>query len=236
MFAYLDRRRLILPLAPTLGGALGLLVAIAVAVMPSALLDSLVAASDIPSVLAAAEPPLGATARVLLLLIGGGGTALFVSVALWLVLGNRTIALGRGERAGEGDVPVLRRADSHPDAPPRAPVRAHRDFGAPILAIEPERALPVPADLDQPLAAYDPEAIPDVPREPVRPVAPLVRIERPQLIDPGDRFETFDPGTALEPTATLHALLDRLERGIARRPVPARSLDQMLGDLRGLAS
>ncbi|HEU4959940.1 MAG TPA: hypothetical protein VFT56_05990 [Sphingomonas sp.] len=236
MFAYLDRRRLILPLAPTLGGAFGLLVALAVAVMPASLLDSAVTASSIPSVLAAAEPPLGATARVLLLLIGGGGVALFAGVALWLVFGNRTIALGRGERAGQGELPVLRRADSHPDAPPRAPVRAHRDFGAPMLPLDSivERAMP--ADLDQPLAAYDPAAIPDVPREPVRAVAPLIRLDRPQIIDPGDRFETFDPAPLGEPTATLHALLDRLERGIARRPRPARGLDQAVGDLRGLAS
>jgi hypothetical protein len=235
MSAYLDRR-LILPLAPALGGALGLLVASLVAVLPAALLDSLVAASNIPSVVAAAEPPLGATARVLLLLVGGGGAALFTGVALWLVVGNRTIALGRRARAGQDELPVLRRADSHPDAPPRAPVRAHRDFGAPILALDFDRERPVPADLDQPLAAYDPTAIPDVPRTPVRPVAPLVRLERPQLIDPGDRFETFDPAPFGEPTATLHALLDRLERGIARRPHPARSFDQMLGDLHGLAS
>jgi hypothetical protein len=229
MFAY--RHRLIVPLAPALGGALGLVVAAAVAVMPSALLESLVMASKLPAVFVAAEPPLGVTARVLLLLVAGGGVALFAGLGLWLLFGNRTIALG--QPPSDSEVPHIRRADSHPDAPPRPPVRAHRDLGAPPPAATPER--PLPADLDAPLAAFDPTAIPDVPRTPVPTVAPLVRFERPQLIDPGDRFETFDPAPAatIEPTATLHALLDRLERGIARRP---RTIDQGPGDLRRLVS
>jgi hypothetical protein len=234
MFAY-RHRRLILPLAPALGGALGLIVAAAIAVMPASLLESLVMRSDIPAVLAAAAPPLGATARVLLLLIAGGSIASFAGLGLWLTLGDRRLVLGRAP--ADPDLPQLRRADSHPDAPPRALVHANRDLGAPPPAILPERALP--SDLDAPLAAYDPAAIPDVPRQPVPAVAPLVRFERPQLIDPGDRFETFDPAPVaaqIEPTATLHALLDRLERGIARRPRAARNLDQALGDLRRLAS
>lgn len=234
MFAY-RHRRLIVPLAPAFGGALGLAVAAAIAVMPAGLLESLVMKSDIPAVLTAAQPPLGATARVLLLLIGGGGVALFAGLGLWLVFGDRRITLGRVPR--DPELPQLRRADSHPDAPPRALVRAHRDLGAPPPAATPERALP--ADLDAPLAEYDPGAIPDVPRAPIPSVAPLVRFERPQLIDPGDRFETFDltPAAASsEPTATLHALLDRLERGFARRPQPGGGLDRALGDLRRLAS
>lgn len=232
MFAY-RHRRLIVPLAPTLGGALGLAVAAAIAVMPADMLESLVMKSDVPAVLAAAAPPLGATARVLLLLIVGGGVAVFAGLGLWLTLGNRRIALGRAPI--DPELPQLRRADSHPDAPPRALVRAHRDLGAPPPAAAPER--PLPADLDAPLAEYDPGAIPDVPRAPVPAVAPLVRFERPQLIDPGDRFETFDlVRPPVEPTATLHALLDRLERGFARRPQSGRSLDQALVDLRRLAS
>ena len=233
MFAY--RHRLIVPLAPALGGALGLAVAAAIAVMPAAWLESLVMRSGLPAIIAAAEPPLGVTARVLLLLIAGGGVALFAGTGLWLMFGARTVAFGPA--SADPDIPQIRRADSHPDAPPRPPVRAHRDLGAPPPAAAPER--PLPADLDAPLAAYDPGAIPDVPREPIRAVASLVRFERPQLIDPGDRFETFDPApvaAAIEPTAMLHALLDRLERGIARRPGPARSLDDALGELRRMAS
>jgi hypothetical protein len=233
MFAY-RHHRLILPLAPTLGVGLGLAVAALIAVMPAWRFESLVAASAVASVVAAARPPLGATARLLMLLTLGGGVALFAGLGLWLVFGKRTIALGAAP--ADPEVPQLRRADSHPDAPPRALVRAHRDLGAPLAA--PAAGRPLPADLDRPLSAYDPDAIPDVPREPVPPVTPLVRFERPQLIDPGDRFETFDPAPAaagVEPVATLNALLDRLERGI-RHTRPSRSLDEALGELRRSAS
>ena len=119
-----------------------------------------------------------------------------------------------------------------------------RDLGTPLLdvpvdALDAERALP--ANLDQPLASYDPGAIPDSPREPVRPVTPLVHFERPQLIDPGDRFETFEltplvrapvdaAPASIESGATIHALLDRLERGVTRHdrkpPVAMRAAPQ----------
>jgi len=243
MSAYFHRRRLILPIAPTIGGALGLAFAATVAAVPAALLSRVIDASHIPAVVAAAAPPLGATARMLLVLVGGGGLAATVGLGLYLLIGSRTIMIGDVREHDEG-VPVLRRADAHPDAPPRPPVLAHRDLGAPLLDVPIELLLP--ADLDQPLAAFDPGAIPDVPRQPVPAVASLAQIARPQLIDPGDRFETFDPtplAAAIEPAATIHALLDRLERGVTRHrnpPSPARApaddLQTALATLRSLAS
>jgi hypothetical protein len=169
--------------------------------------------------------------------------------ALYLAFGSRALALTFGSAADEPDhVPVLRRADAHPDAPARRPLSAARDLGEPTD--EPpvvERDLP--DDLDQPLAAYDPGAIRPVPAEPVRPVAPLVKIERPQVFDPGDRFETFalapPPAPRARPEATIHALLDRLEQGVARhdRPLPVlcaaatgNRVDDALGALRSIAS
>ncbi|MGN6375553.1 MAG: hypothetical protein ACTHMG_08355 [Sphingomonas sp.] len=247
MATQIYRNRLILPIAPAAGGALGLGFALAVAVMPQGLLVRAVDASRLPDVLAVAAPPLGPTARALLVLGGGGGLALLAGLALYLVYGRRTVAIGR--RSDDG-IPVLRRADAHPDAPARAPVRAHRDLGAPLLGapLDPEedsdllvieRGVALPRDLDQPLAAFDPEAILPTPREPVRPVPPLIRQERPQLIDPGDRFETFEPAADLaerqgESVATLHALLDRLERsvgGTGRPPAPTRASAGAVRDL-----
>lgn len=247
MSAYFRRHRLILPIAPTVGGALGLAFAAAVAVVPAALLSRVIDASHIPAVVAAAAPPLGATARMLLVLVGGGGLAAIVGLGLYLLIGGRAVALGDAPERDDG-VPVLRRADAHPDAPPRPPVMAHRDLGVPLLAV-PVAEQALPADLDQPLAAFDPGAIPKVPREPVPVVAPLAHVGRPQLIDPGDRFETFDPAPLadpVEPTATIHTLLDRLERGVAdprKRPSlagnPGLTTDDLqaaLATLRGLAS
>ena len=245
MFAYFRRHRLTLPIPIVAGAGAGLCAVLAVAAMPGAMLDSLDGASHMPTVIAAAAPPLGATARALLALIGGAGIAAIVMLGSRIAIGKRTLRIGRiSDQRERFDLPVLRRADAHPDAPPRPPVMANRDLGVPMMAIpaapEPER--PLPSDLDQPLAAFDPHAMRDVPLDPVRPVAPLVHLERPQLIDPGDRFETFDPtplAAEIEPTATIHALLDRLERGMKGPVRPTRAtgnLDQALGALRRLAS
>lgn len=166
----------------------------------------------------------------------------------------------------ERGVPVLRRADSHPDAPARRPIRAAEDLGQPLPMTAPAPALrqrmiakPVvarerglPVDLETPLAALDPAAIPTTPREPVRPVAAL---SRPQIIDPGERFETFEltpikrggPVKAaakptrpmpnmMEPPATIGALLDRLEKRTGRDFRPATSIEETLGMLRRLAT
>lgn len=241
MVAYAPRNSLIVPIAPSIGGLAGLGFALIVALMPGHLLDSLVSASKLPAVLAVAAAPLGATARAVLVLVGGGGIAFFASVALYLLVGHRAVRIGARPdgsalASGEAEVPLLRRADAHPDAPARRPLFATQELGAPLLG-ETEAAVDgkdVPADLDQPLAAFDPTAIPESPREPVRALASLAR---PQLIDPGDRIATFDPTDlmdedalpvlqrsateiAAETGASIHALLDRLERGASRRERP----------------
>jgi hypothetical protein len=171
----------------------------------------------------------------------------------------------------------VRRADAHPDARPRVPLRASDlDMPAldPVPAVEPEvsvadildlsdAALPeepviamgppsegrplhaplpevqeLPADLDQPLAAFDPYAIPAVPMAPPPPVRPLRRrAARAPIFDDGERFETFEltppvrptpepvvapepevaaPITAPQTEASVQALLDRLERGLGK--------------------
>ena len=101
--------------------------------------------------------------------------------------------------------------------------------------VSPPAPQPLPADLDQPLSAFDPAAIPDIPLAPPPPLAPLVRAPVKPLLAEGERFETFEltppvrppvpPKPAVqaeslaapETDASVHALLDRLERGIARR-------------------
>lgn len=251
MVASLHRHRLILPIAPVGAGALGLLTALAFALLPMAAIEQASLAGGLASALPAAAPPLGITARVGLILAGGAGITAIAWAALYLAFGTRALALTFGGATEAPDeVPVLRRADAHPDAPARRPLFAARDLGEPIDEPEPiERDLP--DDFDQPLADYDPGAIRAVPAEPVRPVAPLARIERPQTFDAGERFETFAL-TAPAPTpqrprpeATIHALLDRLEQGVARndRPLPVLCaaatgyrVDEALGTLRSLAS
>ncbi|WP_353205462.1 hypothetical protein [Sphingomonas sp.] len=249
-------QHVILPIAPLAASVIGVLTAAMFALIPTELLESMVVDSGIAAVLSAAEPPLGVTARLVLVLVCGGGVGAIAWFGLFLSFGARTIAVHRRQKRG-GDAsifaPVLRRADSHPDAPARRPLFANTDLGTPFLevrarpvrvpvhvdavAVEPSAApapieQPLPIDLDQPLAAYDPAAVPDAPRDwfpaPVAEITP----ERRQTFDPGERFETFAltpmvrpaavpqdaPAPArADPSETVQALLERLERVAAAR-------------------
>jgi hypothetical protein len=221
----LDPRRLTRA-APLIGFVLGAAIALLIAILPQWRLEAAVSASGIDAFLSAARPPLGATARSALAL--ASGVVVAGAVAGVLLLAARWLP---GRQASDPDVPVLRRADAHPDAPSRRPLRANEDLGQPLpiaaVAAPPSEAVAepmvlrtVPADLDTPLAAVDPAAIPQTPREPVRPVAPR-------------------PAPAPEPVraTSLATLLDRLEQGAARRGArPAPSIEDTLGMLRGLAT
>lgn len=266
MVSSFRRSRLTLPVGSTVAVAVGIATAIAFALIKDTHLDRLVMASGLPAVIAAAEPPLGFTARAVLITLGGGLMGLLAWFALFPLLGSRRVTLrwpagSLSENADAPAVPVLRRGDAHPDAPPRAPLFAHRDLGTPFLDVharmvagpldEPvspqaddERA--VPDDLDLPLAAFDPEAFAAATGEPV----PLPRFA------PGERIETFEltpivrdrldpdpvpapPRPATRDTeATITALLERLERGVSSRTerAPRARADAAMGSLRRLAS
>ncbi len=295
-------KRLNVPAAPLIAVGVAVTVAAFFAFLPGPVLDTLVTDSGIAALIPAAEPPLGLTARVALMLAGGGGSGLALWYGLHLLIGSRTIPLfGKRDRMLTADIPVLRRADAHPDAPARRPLFAKSDLGTPFLDVrapvaltledapepaaeealisEPESmevavlppvpVLPpveadLPTDLDQPLAKFDPQAIPDEPLEWFIPTTPIVHSEpvqtaailsdRPQTFAPTERFETFElrPATPdlprsrsqSDPSATIHSLLDRLERSVARResdsapkaPPPHDTLQEALSTLRKLAA
>ena len=305
MVAYSLVQRLTPNLALAGAGAAGVLVALATLAIPYGLLTDIVVTSGIAAFIPAAEPPLGATARICVGVFAGGAAAL---IAWFLFSALLMWRESRGTEEPGERAPVVRRADAHPDAPPRAPLRANRDLGAPFRAkgepvesirdeiaadahvltaaetsvehgdadvrdlhlpeLPPEPVIamgvptppvetvpsvsipqvsveppppptpqPLPADLDQPLSAFDPGAIPDLPLAPPPPLAPLSRAYVPPVLAEGERFETFeltppvrvaaaptpaplprpDNLAAPETDASVHALLDRLERGIARR-------------------
>lgn len=132
---------------------------------------------------------------------------LVAAIVTWAVLlrSRRDRAL----LAGEEGAPVLRRADAHPDAPPRRPLSAAE------LAVPPDpSSRDLPTDLDTPLAAFDPDAVPARPLAPVAAVAALA---------PGERIETFRlaPPPTRQPVAPeqpgIDALLRRLEDHAGRR-------------------
>lgn len=248
----LRRSRLTLPVAPTVAVLIGLATAAGFGLIPGGALERLVMASGLPAVIAAAEPPLGGTARLVLIMLGGGFTGLLVWFGLWPLLGSRNIVLRWPAARDDGDagllpVPVLRRGDAHPDAPPRAPLFANRELGTPFLDIHArlvagpldaapdsdlaiDEAREVPDDLDMPLAAFDPQAFAAATGEAAHMprFAPGERIETFELTpirrDPAPVFahplprDTDAPRPAARDTeATITALLERLERGVSTR-------------------
>lgn len=100
--------------------------------LPPALLERLVLALGLDRVIAAAAPPLGETAR---LLIAAGMST--VGEILGLLVGRGLAARRRPRAATQPteapDEILTRRArDAHPDAPPRKPVSAAEDFAVPL--------------------------------------------------------------------------------------------------------
>ncbi len=283
-----------LPLAPLAAAVIGVAAAAGVVLMPVPLLEGLVSDSGVTAVISAAEPPLGLTARAAIALGTGGLVAVFAWLALFILLGTRGLSVGRAARHLDSEsvpAPVIRRADAHPDANPRAPLLATRDLGEPFLgaapALEVEKPAsveplfapvvrhpvppaeqPLPDDLGQPLSAFDPDAILELPMSAPEPIAPLRK--RPAVFDDSERFEIFELTPTVrhhaplqraapvptpraeaiarpETDATIHALLDRLEKGVVRRGLATgteatqkprdaeRGLEEALVTLRNLA-
>lgn len=203
-------------IAPVGGAVAALAVAVLFVALPATVLEDWVWRSGLPSLIGAAEPPLGTTARAVLALAGGALAGAVTWSALFLLFGPGGLLAPRA--ASSDGVPVLRRADAHPDAPARRPLSAadledddDMVFARPVISAPPPPPpveQPIPADLDLPLAAFHPGALPPVPLTPVRPVPPLRVPAKPAAEEPA--------APAAPPT--IESLIDRLERVTRRRP------------------
>jgi hypothetical protein len=211
-----DRSRLIHYLPLSGAGAAGLLVALVAMLVPGPSLEAVVEGSGIAALLPVAAPPLGTTARAVLALGGGLAVAAVSWAALYLLFGPGGPFAAR-KRPGQQ---FVRRADAHPDAPPRRPLSAAAELAAPPEPAAVVAEQPLPADLDVPLAAFDPTAVLPMPREPARSLKPLAPV-----LAPGERMETFalakpvrsTPIPTTDAPPTIDALLRRLEQGARRR-------------------
>jgi hypothetical protein len=188
MFRGVGRNALDLPVAG-LAAAAAVFFAFA---MPQDMLSQIVSATGLPSLFAAAQPPLGLTARIAIAL--GGALITFGLVFFLLRLLDKSgLDSGREKPAAapeEGEAP-RRRRDYHPDAPIRRPISAARDLGEPAPPTPPKAAAPIWLD-DAEAAA--PEAEPVLEAEP----AP-------------------EPAPPAEMPTSIAALMERLEQGLARR-------------------
>lgn len=163
--------------APVFNAGLGALAAAAAAfflyAMPGDLFAALVEATGLPSLISAARPPLGLTARLCAMVVAGAVMFLLVWAVLRRIDAFGTMGGEPVEEAAAAVLPRLRRADAHPDAPARRPLLAREDLGEPIdapLPVEtpeqpdaPDEAEPVetiPAFLSDEAGAPDEEPVP----------------------------------------------------------------------------
>lgn len=176
----------------------GLAVAFVAFAEPAEILDNLVALTGLPSLLAAATPPLGGTARIAIAVIGGGvAFGIAFAVLRWLDRFARPSARPILNVEPDEETPRLRRRDLHPDAPPVRPIQAVRDFGDPAAA-------ELPAWIASE-TVVDEVAVPDAP-------APVLH-------------PSPEPATLAELMARLEDGLARRHMPTQRRETPASAPD-----------
>lgn len=179
-----------------MAGFAALAVAFVAFAMPGDLFEAAVSASGLPALLPAAAPPLGNTARLAVVAMA----ALLSFGGLFLLLR----ALGPGPRRATPDAPRVRRADAHPDAPSRRPIRAGDDLG------EPAFDWPAPAATEAP-----PQTVgaPHIEAEPVAEPEPFPLSE--DYAEP--EAEAAPPASRSTDDESIPGLMERLESGLAHR-------------------
>ena len=224
----------------------GLAIAYAVFAISPEQLAGLVAATGLPEVLPAAEPPLGNKARIGLAV----GSALFIFILLFGLL-RALDRKPRVEKPVEFETPRLRRRDHHPDAPACRPISATLEFGEPESIAREEAVVSQPEAVPAWLAPAEilPETLPEGPQ----PLESSLREEiashatpelSPQVIDVRAALKALEeseaqpePQTQLHPqaapqrpvvatarTESIAELMVRLEQGLARRQPATDSL------------
>lgn len=214
--------------------------------LPVGLVETVVASSGLSEAIPAAAPPLGPKAR---LLFAGFGAVMVLGLA-WAGQRERRVALlthdKQGRESGAAGVsemgfalsklnwlsrgrsktgPALRRSDSHPDAPARAPIFASRDFGGLDIFT---RTAP-PAEEEAQAAPSGGLAISGAPEKMTEETA-FARLQ--QAFSPENSAETgpeavdADPAEMAPPARarpapiahlSLAELTQRLEQGLAQR-------------------
>lgn len=142
-------KRPILPMPLWMGISCGIAVGLIVMMLPAALLESLVEQTGLASVLPAAAPPLGQTARGLLAAIAGLAMAVSCFALLRALEGLPPIRIGK-RRSRRDPAEVIfdtAQPDDLPEPalieePRRGPIMAARDLGAPFHSITADSIAP----------------------------------------------------------------------------------------------
>ena len=229
-----------------LAGFAGAAFAFAAFFMPEWRLTQLSLATGLADIFPPARPPLGFTARALFAVavgfVAAGGSLLLLRLAE-----RRPVAKRETTEADAPPEPIrLRRADAHPDAPPRRPLVA-RDLGEPDEVQEPllqskpareeELLLAPEAELPAFLIEQEPETAEAEPIE-AEDDTPLVWPSAEPAPEPETATEEAEPVAAApasvpeavaapapevqpepapEPEPSISKLMQRLEFGLAKR-------------------
>jgi hypothetical protein len=228
----------------------GAAAAAALLATPVGLLEMIVASSGFSEALPAAAPPLGLTARLLmagfaaLLAIGllamlrrdppvaddeweedGRGGRVQGANKMGFAFSKLTaLARGRAMPVAEPDAPTLRRADAHPDAPPRPPIFASRDFDGVEIFARPETSRrPLVIRPESGPRSASPSSTFAMPRAPM----PLAeeQLSEPAFLRPAAPFsrsgeETENAATAIVgPSAADASLPDDCDAPVEAGPV-----------------
>ena len=202
----------------------GVITLILIFMTPGWLFERMVVASGLPSLIAAAQPPLGETARKLSVIAGGLGvfSVLWAGLALLSAIMKRNAPpKARGSRI-DAAVPIV---ESPITKRNREPIFAERELGAPFMSDEAIASVVSSPPTDNAESAR-PVSKPPVP-EPDQ--APLV-LDR---IAPRPNEEKQKLGGEL---ARLQSALDRrTARGLSARPLGAGDIASLRKALRGLS-
>ena len=207
------------PFAPVVAAMFGIITLILIFMTPIWLFERLVMASGLPSLIPAAMPPLGETARKLSAIAGGLGvfSALWAGLALLSAVVKRNAPpKARGSRINAA-VPIVESAIAKRK---REPIFAERELGAPFMSNEAIAAVAqstATIGIEPDTLATKPEQAPLL----LDRIAPLPNEEKQKL------------GGEL---ARLQSALDRrTSRGLSARPLGAGDIASLRKALRGLS-
>jgi hypothetical protein len=119
----------------------------AVFLMPGGILEQAVRASGLPDMLPQLMPPLGLKSRLGLALLSAGSA--FGSTLLMLRFLGFFTKTRAAAPVAEENAPRIRRRDSHPDAPARAPFTISRDMSEPTGRTSEAEPEPFPVEVPQ---------------------------------------------------------------------------------------
>lgn len=208
------------PFAPVVAAMFGIITLILIFMTPGWLFERMVVASGLPSLIAAAQPPLGETARKLSAIAGGLGvfSALWAGLALLRAIVKRNAPpKARGSRIDAAalivESPIVKRN--------REPIFAERELGAPFMSDEAIASVVSSPPTDDAEQDEPPVPEPDQALLVLDRIAPRPNEEKQKLSDELARLQS--------------ALDRRTARGLSARPLGAGDIASLRKALRGLS-